>query len=77
MANQEKPTPQGAAKNDTVQGEGDYDAARRYDQKAEKFVNEHKDDIEEMAEDASDALDSPEGDALREAEEREKSKARE
>jgi hypothetical protein len=59
-----------------VQGEGDYEAARHYDEKLEKFVAEKKSEIPKMAKDAEKALDGPQGDELRRAEEKGKSKAR-
>jgi hypothetical protein len=59
-----------------VQGEGDYEATRHYDEKLEKFVKDKKSEIPTMAKDAEKALEGPEGDALRKAEEIGKSKAR-
>jgi hypothetical protein len=58
------------------QGEGNRDAARRYDDKLEKFVAEKKSEIPDLAEDAERALDGPEGDELRKAEEIGKAKAK-
>jgi len=74
MTNEPK-SPKSAPK-DKVQGEGDYDAARRYDKGAEKFVADRKGQIEKLAEDAEQALEGPEGDELRKSEEIGKSKAR-
>lgn len=71
----EKKSAAGSAK-DKVQGEGDYDAARRYDQRTEKFVADHKSEISDMAEDAEEALEGPEGDELRKAEDIGKAKAK-
>jgi hypothetical protein len=64
--------------NDTPknQGEGDYDAARHYDEKLEKFVHDKKAEIPKMAEDAEKAIEGPEGDELRRAEETGKSHAK-
>jgi hypothetical protein len=59
-----------------VQGEGDYEAARHYDEKLEKFVAEKKSEIPRLAKDAEKALDGPEGNALRKAEKTGKAKAR-
>jgi len=59
-----------------VQGEGDYEAARHYDEKLEKFVNDKKSEIPTMAKDAEKAVEGPEGEELRKAEEIGKSKAR-
>jgi hypothetical protein len=49
-------------------GEGNPDAARRYDQGVEKTVREGK--VNELGEKAKKALEGPEGDELRRAEER-------
>jgi hypothetical protein len=59
-----------------VQGEGNYDASRRYDKKLEKFVADRKSEIPELAANAERALDGPEGDELRKAEEIGKAKAK-
>jgi hypothetical protein len=53
-------------KKDGLQGEGNYDAARRYDEGVRESVR--KGDADELAEEARKALEGPEGDALREAE---------
>jgi hypothetical protein len=49
-------------------GEGNYDASRRYREGLERSVE--KGDADELAEKAKKALDGPEGEALRKAEER-------
>ena len=49
-------------------GEGNYDASRRYREGLEKSVQEGNAD--ELAEKAKKALEGPEGDALRKAEEK-------
>jgi hypothetical protein len=54
------------ADKDGVQGEGNYDATRRYDEAVKKSIE--KGDTEELAEKAKKALEGPEGDELREAE---------
>ena len=59
-----------------VQGEGDYESARAYKKDTEEFIASNKDQIPEMAKDAERALESPEGEELRRAEEQGKSKAR-
>src|SRR2546423_15014688 len=59
-----------------VQGEGDYTSARTYKRDIENFVNKKSDEIPEMAKEAEDALKGPEGDELKKAEEKGKSKAR-
>lgn len=62
-------TPQtGGPKIEGVEGEGSYSASRRYREGLEKSVKQG--DSDELAQRAADALDSPEGGALREAEER-------
>lgn len=53
---------------DGVQGEGNYDATRRYDEGVKKSVD--KGHTEELAEKAKKALEGPEGDELRKAEEK-------
>lgn len=68
MANQHKePRQNGGAKNG-VEGEGSYTAARDYKESIDKFMDNHEDDIEDMARDAADALDSDEGRDLKKAE---------
>jgi hypothetical protein len=59
-----------------VQGEGDYRSARTYKRDIENFVNKKGSEIPEMAKDAEDALEGPEGEELKKAEEKGKSKAR-
>ncbi|HTW34152.1 MAG TPA: hypothetical protein VMD53_06015 [Rhizomicrobium sp.] len=59
-----------------VEGEGSYKATRRYDKKVGKFVHDRKSEIPRMAKDAEKAIEGPEGDELRRAEEIGKSKAR-
>ncbi len=53
-----------------LQGEGNYDASRRYDDGVAKSVEEGTAD--ELAEKAKKALEGAEGDGLRRAEERAK-----
>lgn len=48
-----------------IQGEGNYDAARRFDAAEEAFVK--KGGIEQKARAAADALDGPEGEELERA----------
>lgn len=50
-----------------IEGEGSYTATRRYDEGVERSVAEGK--TEELAKKAASALDGPEGDELRKAEE--------
>ena len=59
-----------------IQGEGNYDAARRHRQRVESFGREKADQIPEMAKDAEQAVDGPERDELNRAEEKGKAKAR-
>jgi hypothetical protein len=54
-------------KTNGVQGEGNYDATRRYNEGLSKSVE--KGDSDELAEKAKKALEGPEGEELREAEE--------
>jgi hypothetical protein len=53
--------------NDKVQGEGNYDAAREYNEKTAEFAKDH-DKVEKAAQDAKKAVEDPEADALEEAE---------
>ena len=48
-----------------IQGEGDYDAARRFDEDEREFVK--KGGIEKKAREAEQALDGPEGEDLEKA----------
>ena len=50
---------------DGVQGEGDYDAARRFDREERAFVESG--DVEKKAREAEEALDGPEGEDLERA----------
>jgi hypothetical protein len=50
-----------------IEGEGNHTADRRYREGVRKSVKDGK--IEQHAEEAAEALDGPEGDALREAQE--------
>ena len=59
-----------------VQGEGDYRSARTYKRDIEKFVKEKGSEIPEMAKEAEQALEGPEGKELKKAEEKGKSKAK-
>jgi hypothetical protein len=61
------------AKEKDVHGEGNYTAAKKFDQAQEEFVTRNKDRIPELGKDAEKALDGPEGKDLRAAEERAKS----
>lgn len=62
--------------DDGVQGEGDYSSARSYKRDIDNFVNKKGNEIPEMAKEAEAALEGPEGDDLKKAEEKGKSKAR-
>ncbi len=55
-------------KTSGVQGEGNYDATHNYNDGVKKSVE--KGNAEELAEKAKKALEGPEGDALRAAEEK-------
>ena len=48
-----------------IQGEGDYDAARRFDKEEAAFVKSGK--VPEKAREAADALDGPEAEDLERA----------
>jgi len=66
MAETEKP-----AANGPNEGEGNRTAARHYNEGAQNFARSGK--VEEKAKEARGALDSPEGEDLRRAEEKGKS----
>lgn len=51
-----------------VEGEGSYTAARDYQRSVRAFMEKHGEQIEEFAEDAEHALESAEGEELRNAE---------
>jgi hypothetical protein len=51
------------------EGEGSRTAARRYDEKAQRAAKDDQ-QVEKLAKDAAQALDGPEGEELRKAEER-------
>lgn len=59
-----------------VQGEGDYQSARVYKRDIDKFMKEKSGQIGDMAHDAEQAVEGPEGKDLEKAEEKGKSKAR-
>ena len=50
------------ADKNQIQGEGNYDAARKFDKEERSFVQ--KGDYEKKAREAEEALDSPEGEDL-------------
>ena len=68
QADKEKATPAAAPtpKTEGVEGEGSYTASRRYREGLERSVK--KGDSDKLAEEAKKALEGPEGDALRAAE---------
>lgn len=49
-------------------GEGNYKAARDYDERTRRFVKDHKAEIDELADDAAEAIDGSEGTELEQAE---------
>jgi hypothetical protein len=61
--------------DDKLQGEGNYDAARKYDEKATTFAKDHK-KVKQAAQQAKEAIDGPERDALEAAEKQGKAPAR-
>jgi hypothetical protein len=58
-----------------IHGEGNYTAARRFRESEEQFAARNKQKIPDMAKDAEKAIDGPEGDELRRAEDRARSHA--
>ena len=57
-----------AGKDKNLQGEGNYEATRRYDEGVKQSIQ--KGNTEELAEKAKKALEGPEGDELRKADEK-------
>lgn len=53
------------ADNDKIQGEGDYESARRYQKDQHEFAKSG--DVERKAREAEEALDGPEGQELEDA----------
>ena len=53
------------ADKDQIQGEGNYDAGRRFQKEEREFVK--KGPVEEKAREAEEALDGPEGEELERA----------
>jgi len=68
-----KPKNDKAGGTEDVKGEGNYSASRRFDTEEAKFVERNKQKIPQMGKDAEKALDGPEGDELRKAEDRARS----
>ena len=54
------------AQNNQIQGEGNYDAGRRYQQEQHKFAKQ-TDKVEKGAQEAEDAVEGPEGEDLERA----------
>jgi hypothetical protein len=63
-------------KDEGVQGEGDYKAARAYKRDTENFIAKKGKDIPELAKKAEKAVEGPENAELKKAEDIGKSKAR-
>ena len=76
MKDRQNPAKDSASNAGRVQGEGDYESARVYKKDIDEFVAARKGNIPDLAKKAEDALDGPEGAALKEAEEKGKSKAK-
>lgn len=57
-------------------GEGSYSGTRDYNRRTERFLDEHGNEVEDLARQAEQALDGAEGDDLRRAEEDGKKPAR-
>jgi hypothetical protein len=53
------------AENNQIQGEGNYDAGRRFQKEEQQFVKSGK--VEQKAREAEEALDGPEGEDLERA----------
>lgn len=65
-----------ARKSKDVIGEGNYTAAREFRRDEEAFVRDNRSRIPQMGRDAEAALEGPEGDTLRRAEDEARSHAR-
>ena len=52
---------------DQIQGEGNYDAARKFDDEERAFVQGQPELVEQKAKEAEEALDGPEGEDLERA----------
>ena len=52
-----------------ISGEGNYEAAKRFDDAEKAFVKDRGDEIPALAKKAAEALDGPDGDSLRDASE--------
>jgi hypothetical protein len=57
-------------------GEGNYKATKDYDERSEKFVENNRGQMDDMAREAAASLDGEEGEELREAEREGRSHAR-
>lgn len=66
-----EPTQKQRPGNPKIEGEGSYEATRRYNQDVRDFVKSGE--VEEKARDAKNALEGTEGDALKDAEQKGKS----
>ena len=64
------------AGENAVQGEGNYKAARDYKRDIDNFMQKKGREIPNLAKTAQDAVESPEGAELAQAEQKGKSKAR-
>ena len=64
MTEQDKTAPTQTRKN---QGEGNYDATRRFDAEEKAFIDKNRADLPKLAKEAEAALDGPEGEELRAA----------
>ena len=69
-----KPAPK---KKKQIVGEGDYQASRRFLKDQGDFVAKNESRISQMGKDAARALDGPEGESLRDAEEKARARSRE
>jgi hypothetical protein len=65
FSNDMQPWRRQMADNNEIQGEGNYDASRRYRAEQEKFAKSGK--VDKKAHEAEDALDGPEGAELEKA----------
>jgi hypothetical protein len=61
---------------DSVEGEGSYTATRDYQKSVQGFMDEKRGQIDDLAQDAERALEGPEGEGLRRAEEDARARAK-
>ncbi|MEP6867255.1 MAG: hypothetical protein ABJA20_01950 [Novosphingobium sp.] len=74
--NQPTSQPQSGPQSDKVEGEGSYEATKDYDEDVSDFLKRRGGEVEKLAKDAEAALDGPEGEDLRAAEQEARDRAK-